>query len=43
MRDEVGMMQQMGIIPEPGQRGDPDPTEPLFTQVLEVWNSRNYA
>jgi predicted ester cyclase len=26
VRDDLGMMQQMGLIPEPGQSGDPDPT-----------------
>lgn len=26
VRDDLGMMQQMGAIPEPGQPGAPDPT-----------------
>jgi predicted ester cyclase len=26
VRDELGMMQQMGLIPKPGQPGDHDPT-----------------
>jgi predicted ester cyclase len=25
VRDELGMMQQLGVIPEPGQPGEPDP------------------
>jgi steroid delta-isomerase-like uncharacterized protein len=25
VRDDVGMMQQLGVIPEPGQPGEPDP------------------
>jgi hypothetical protein len=26
VRDDLGMMQQMSVIPEPGQPGEPDPT-----------------
>jgi predicted ester cyclase len=26
VRDDLGMMQQLGVIPEPGQPGKPEPT-----------------
>jgi predicted ester cyclase len=26
VRDDLGMMQQLGVMPEPGQPGEPDPT-----------------
>jgi hypothetical protein len=26
VRDDLGMMQQLGVIPEPGQPGEPEPT-----------------